>query len=63
MTDKQQFYTLRDVADILGVQVRTVRAWLREGKIKAIKYEGCRMWFVPQSELDRITQANKNQEN
>lgn len=62
MTEKQKFYTLRDVADMLGIQVRTVREWLRKGKLKAIKYENCRMWFVPQSEIDRITKSDETKD-
>lgn len=49
---KQQ-YTLRETARILGIQVRTVRQWVKEGKIEAKKYDKCRMWFVSAEEIER----------
>ena len=48
-------YSLRQVADILGIKVRTVREWVRTGYLKAKKYDGKRFWVVSQSEIDRIT--------
>ena len=47
-------YTLKQVADILGIKVRTVREWVKTGYLKAKKYDGKRMWFVTQSEIERI---------
>lgn len=42
--------TIRETADFLGLKVRTIREWIRKGKIKAIKV-GCR-WFIPLDELE-----------
>lgn len=47
-------YNIKQAAQILGITVRTVREWLQKGKIKAKKYEGCPMWFIPESEIERI---------
>lgn len=55
MAESEKHYNLRDTALILGIKVRTVREWLKKGQLKAIKYDGGRMWFVPQSEIDRLT--------
>ena len=47
-------YSIKQTAKLLGIQVRTVREWLRKGMIKAKKYEGCPMWFIPESEIERL---------
>lgn len=47
-------YSIKQAAQTLGITVRTVREWLRKGMIKAKKYEGCPMWFIPESEIERI---------
>lgn len=52
-------YSIKQAAKLLGIQVRTVREWLRKGTIKAKKYEGCPMWFISEKELDRIQKDMK----
>lgn len=47
-------YNLVQVSKILGVQVRTVREWIRAGKLKATKYPTSNRWFVTESEIKRI---------
>ena len=47
-------YSIKQAAQTLGITVRTVREWLRKGMIKAKKYEGCPMWFIPESEIERL---------
>ena len=47
-------YDLAQVAVFLGVKVRTVRQWLREGKIKAHKPDGAKKWVVLESEVRRL---------
>lgn len=34
---KPIYYTTKEVADILGVHVETVRRYLREGRIKSVR--------------------------
>jgi excisionase family DNA binding protein len=34
---KKQFYSTKEVAEILGVSVRTVRAWIVSERLPAIK--------------------------
>ena len=31
-------YNMKQVSELLGIKVRTVRSWARSGKIKAVKY-------------------------
>ncbi len=47
-------YSLNEVANLLGVQVRTVRSWVKAGKVKARKIDGTRRWIVMESEVKRL---------
>lgn len=51
----QKYYTLRQVSEITGVKMRTLRSWLACGKLNAIKYPNQRRWFVSADELKRLT--------
>lgn len=57
-------YNLIQVADALGLKVRTVRQWVKDGKIKATKIPQSRRWIVKESEILRLqggdANANKN---
>ena len=48
-------YSLRQAAPMLGIKVRTLRAWIKTGKIQAQKYEVSNRWFIPQGEIERLT--------
>lgn len=37
--------TIKEAAEILGLKVRTIREWIRKGKIEAGKI-GCK-WIIP----------------
>lgn len=50
-----KYYTLRQASEILGLKVRTVREWIRVGRIKAIKLGGSNRWFISHDEIERIT--------
>lgn len=50
----QKYYTLKQVSEITGVKMRTLRDWLSRGKLKAIKYPNQRRWFVSAEELNRL---------
>ena len=50
----EKHYNLNETAEILGVKVRTLRAWLKDGTLLAHKYEGKRKWYVSQHEIDRL---------
>lgn len=47
-------YKLREASKLLGIKVRTLREWIKNGKIKARKLQGCPMWFIEQAEINRI---------
>lgn len=47
-------YSLKQVSDILGIKIRTVREWIKNGKLKAIKYDCSNRWFVSESEIKRV---------
>lgn len=57
----EQGYTLLEVADLLGLKVRTIRQWVHDGKIRAVKPQGAKQWIVFESELRRLqNNADKN---
>lgn len=47
-------YSIKQAAKLLGIQVRTVREWIKKGKISAKKYNSCPMWFISEKEIERI---------
>ena len=52
-------FNIKQTARILGIQVRTVREWIKKGKISAKKYNSCPMWFISEKEIDRIQKDMK----
>ena len=46
--------TIRKAAKELGIQVRTLREWIKLKKIRAEKCENGWYWDIPCSEVDRI---------
>ena len=53
-------YTIREVAKILNVKVRTIRDWLKKGKIKAERSENDWYWKIPETEIVRLQDDNQN---
>ena len=49
-----KYYTLRQASEIMGIKVRTVREWIRNGRIKAIKIGGSNRWFISRDEIERL---------
>ena len=47
-------YNLHEVAQLLGIKVRTVRQWIYDGKISATKIKGSNRWVVMESEIRRL---------
>lgn len=45
-------YTAKEIADILKLNERTVRNWINDGKIKAVKLNS--EWRVSEEELNKI---------
>ena len=54
MVDKDNsLVKLKVASKMLGIKVRTLREWIKLGKIKALKLEGCPMWFISTKEIER----------
>jgi excisionase family DNA binding protein len=53
-------YSLREVADALGLKVRTIRQWVHDGKLQAVKPKGAKQWVVFESELRRVQGADES---
>lgn len=53
-TTVEKRYNIRQAADLLGIKVRTVREWIKLGKLKAEKYECSNRWFVSEDEISRL---------
>ena len=49
-------YSLREAAELLGIKVRTIREWIRTGKIQAEKENGGWYWRVPETEIRRLNE-------
>ena len=49
---EKAYYTLLETANIFKVKIRTVREWLKIGKLQAVKHGT--MWAVPAVEVDRL---------
>lgn len=50
------WYSIKEAAELLGIKVRTVREWIKKGKIKAEKndYRHSNQWFISQDEIARV---------
>ncbi|HEY2464730.1 MAG TPA: helix-turn-helix domain-containing protein [Steroidobacteraceae bacterium] len=57
MTQEAGFYSLNQVAERLGLHVRTVRAYVRNGRLKAVRIG--KQYRVAQEDLDSITGADE----
>lgn len=53
-TDLPKFYSTPQVAKMFSVTVGTVRDWIREGKLEAVKPGGRGHWRVAEEELRRF---------
>ena len=55
-------YNLIQTSEMLGITVRTVREWVRNGKIHARKIKGTKRWIVMESEIKRLQGADEDSE-
>lgn len=51
-------YNILEVAELLGIKARTVRDWIKRGKIHAQKLSGSRRWVILESEIRRLRNEN-----
>lgn len=54
MESREKGYGVPETAKILGIAVRTVRQWIADGKIHAVKPGNGKKWMVMESEIDRL---------
>ena len=52
-------YNLNEVANILGVKVRTIRYWIKTKKIDAHKIYGTNRWVIMESEVERMVNGEQ----
>ena len=52
MPDKPSMYSLEQVAELLGLHVRTVRSYVRNGRLKAVRIG--KQYRVAREDLERI---------
>lgn len=60
MTEESRMYSLDQVAERLGLQVRTVRAYVRSGRLKAIRIG--KQYRVAREELESIVGTSHSRE-
>ena len=58
--EKMANYNIRQTANILGLKVRTIREWIRTGKLKASKYPVSNRWFISDEEIARVMGKESN---
>jgi len=54
----EKYYSTEDVAEILGFKEKTVREWLRTGKLKGKKVG--RVWRIKESDLEEFINNTEN---
>lgn len=59
MSSEQTYYTGKEVAEMLGVTTRTIRNYLKEGKLKGTKFGG--RWNFTQENIDDYIQHAEQQ--
>jgi excisionase family DNA binding protein len=50
----REFLKVSEVCEILGISRRTALRWIYEGKLKAVKLGGGRLWRIRESDLKRF---------
>lgn len=51
---------IQKASEMLGVKVRTIRQWIREGKIPARKYPISNRWFIDERDIEKLRGNNDN---
>jgi len=50
----EKLYTMKEASKLLGVHVKTIQRWDKEGKIRCVRTVGGKR-RVPESEIKRIS--------
>jgi excisionase family DNA binding protein len=53
MTDPPDLLRVTDAARLLGVESKTLKQWVRDGKVRGGRTPGGH-WRVPRAEVDRL---------
>lgn len=61
MTD-EELLTVQEVAGRLKLNPETVRRWLRQGKLRALRFGGSGGYRVPGSEVQRLVTAGMEEQ-
>ena len=54
-------YSINQAAKMIGIKARTIREWIRIGRLYAIKLAGSGRWLIPESEINRIREERQAQ--
>jgi len=55
----EKLYNVKMLAPMLGAPRQTVVRWIREGRLRAFKIPGGRMWRVKESDLAKFIEGGK----
>jgi excisionase family DNA binding protein len=55
-----KYYSPEEIGEQFNVKPATVRKWIREGKLKAVKLG--RLWRIPEEELQRFIKAGQGEQ-
>jgi excisionase family DNA binding protein len=55
----ERLYNVKAVVDILGSPRVTVIRWIREGRLRAFKVPGGRLWRIKESDLAAFINSGK----
>jgi excisionase family DNA binding protein len=56
----EKYYSPEEIAEQFNLKPATVRKWIRQGKLKAIKLG--RLWRIPEEELQRFIKAGQGEQ-
>lgn len=57
-----KYYKVREVAQICGVKVRTVREWVKLGKIKTERDTNQWYYLIPETEVEKMRHRRENKD-
>lgn len=49
-------------SEMLGVKIRTIRQWIKEGKLPARKYPVSNRWFIDEKDIEALRGNNDNKD-
>jgi len=58
MGNEKQYYSTKEVANILGVHQKTVAAWIRAGRLRAVR-PGTRDYRIHKEDLQRFLEERR----